>query len=85
MNQVKHKASHTSGGGGPSTVSDTMFSPRNRMNPNVLFSSRSTPRDPFPLTFRNSSQSARMRFMCLSKALNVPTKFRPSCSMTRIR
>ena len=75
----------TSGGGGPSTVSDTMFSPRSRMNPNVRFSSRSTPRVPLPLIFRNSSQSDRMRFMCLSKALKVPTKLRPSCRITLIR
>lgn len=33
------------------------------------------------LIFLNSSQSHRIRFMCLSKALKVPMKMRPSCRM----
>ncbi|MED6278975.1 hypothetical protein CHARACLAT_029730 [Characodon lateralis] len=33
------------------------------------------------LIFRNSSQSHRIRFMCLSKALKVPMNTRPSCRM----
>lgn len=33
------------------------------------------------LIFLNSSQSHRIRFMCLSKALKVPMKIRPSCRM----
>lgn len=37
------------------------------------------------LILRNSSQSHRMRFMCLSKALKVPMKTRPSCRMQRMR
>uniref|UniRef100_A0A8C7EYY4 Uncharacterized protein n=1 Tax=Oncorhynchus kisutch TaxID=8019 RepID=A0A8C7EYY4_ONCKI len=36
------------------------------------------------LIFLNSSQSHKMRFMCLSKALKVPMKIRPSCRMHRI-
>src|SRR5699024_5510240 len=75
----------SSGGGGPSTVNDTMFCPRSKTNPNTRFSSRSTPLVPFPLIFRNSSHSDRIMFMCLSKALKVPMKVRLSCSMTLIR
>uniref|UniRef100_A0A3Q2Y330 Uncharacterized protein n=1 Tax=Hippocampus comes TaxID=109280 RepID=A0A3Q2Y330_HIPCM len=37
------------------------------------------------LILRNSSQSHRMRFMCLSKALKVPMKMRPSCRMHLMR
>lgn len=33
------------------------------------------------MIFLNSSQSHRIRFMCLSKALKVPIKMRPSCRM----
>lgn len=33
------------------------------------------------LIFLNSSQSHRIRFMCLSKALKVPMKIRPSWRM----
>ena len=75
----------SSGGGGPSTVRETMFSPLNRTKPRTLFSSLSIPLDPFPLIFLNSSQSARIKFMCLSNALKVPTKFLPSCNMILIR
>uniref|UniRef100_A0A3B4CJ21 Uncharacterized protein n=1 Tax=Pygocentrus nattereri TaxID=42514 RepID=A0A3B4CJ21_PYGNA len=37
------------------------------------------------LIFLNSSQSHKMRFMCLSNALNVPMNIRPSCNIQRIR
>uniref|UniRef100_A0A3B5B838 Uncharacterized protein n=1 Tax=Stegastes partitus TaxID=144197 RepID=A0A3B5B838_9TELE len=72
----------TSLGGGPSTVMDTRFSPLSRTRPRTLFSSRSGCFDVFTyLIFLNSSQSHRIRFMCLSKALKVPMKMRPSCRM----
>uniref|UniRef100_A0A665XAP3 Uncharacterized protein n=1 Tax=Echeneis naucrates TaxID=173247 RepID=A0A665XAP3_ECHNA len=57
----------TSLGGGPSTVIETRFSPLNRTKPRTLFSSR--------------SGCFEIRFMCLSKALKVPMKMRPSCRM----
>lgn len=60
---------------------DTRFSPRSRTRPRTLFSSRSGCLEFFGLILRNSSQSHRMRFMCLSKALKVPMKMRPSCRM----
>uniref|UniRef100_A0A8D0AGE3 Uncharacterized protein n=1 Tax=Sander lucioperca TaxID=283035 RepID=A0A8D0AGE3_SANLU len=60
----------------------TRFSPRSRTRPRTLFSSRSGCLDcETYLIFLNSSQSHRMRFMCLSKALKVPMKIRPSCRM----
>uniref|UniRef100_A0A667YIT7 Uncharacterized protein n=1 Tax=Myripristis murdjan TaxID=586833 RepID=A0A667YIT7_9TELE len=69
-------------GGGPSTVMETRFSPLSRTKPRTLFSSRSGCLEGKSyLIFLNSSQSHRMRFMCLSKALNVPMKMRPSCRM----
>uniref|UniRef100_A0A2K6T743 Elastin n=1 Tax=Saimiri boliviensis boliviensis TaxID=39432 RepID=A0A2K6T743_SAIBB len=62
--------------GGPSTVIETRFSPRSSTRPRTRFSSlSSTPH----LIFLNSSQSQRIKFMCLSKALKVPMKIRPSC------
>ncbi|TRY63885.1 hypothetical protein TCAL_15241 [Tigriopus californicus] len=64
----------SSAGGGPSTVMDTMFSPRRRTNPRTRFSSRSADLADLDLSLRNSSQSPKMRFMCLSKALKVPMK-----------
>jgi len=62
---------NTSAGGGPSTVMDTRFSPRSNTRPSALFSSFSAVLL-FGLTRRNSSQSPRITFMCLSNALNVP-------------
>lgn len=66
-----------SDGGGPSTEHETMFVPRIMVRPNVRFSSDSTiacaAAEPgaggadlaaFLLTLRNSSVSARTRFMC---------------------
>uniref|UniRef100_A0A452EIW1 Uncharacterized protein n=1 Tax=Capra hircus TaxID=9925 RepID=A0A452EIW1_CAPHI len=62
--------------GGPSTVIETRFSPRSSTRPRTRFSSLS----PTPyLIFLNSSQSQRIKFICLSKALKVPMKIRPSC------
>uniref|UniRef100_A0A3Q0S6B2 Uncharacterized protein n=1 Tax=Amphilophus citrinellus TaxID=61819 RepID=A0A3Q0S6B2_AMPCI len=58
----------------------TRFSPLSRTRPRTLFSSRSGCFDTY-LIFLNSSQSHRMRFMCLSNALKVPMKIRPSCRM----
>uniref|UniRef100_A0A669F2I3 Uncharacterized protein n=1 Tax=Oreochromis niloticus TaxID=8128 RepID=A0A669F2I3_ORENI len=66
--------------GGPSTVMETRFSPLSNTRPRTRFSSRSGCLDTY-LIFLNSSQSHRMRFMCLSKALKVPMKIRPSCRM----
>uniref|UniRef100_A0A8C3R6S8 Uncharacterized protein n=1 Tax=Cyanoderma ruficeps TaxID=181631 RepID=A0A8C3R6S8_9PASS len=72
--------------GGPSTVMDTRFSPRSNTRPRTRFSSPGLGAPPTAhLILRNSSQSQRMRFMCLSKALNVPMKTRPSCRMHRMR
>ncbi len=75
----------SSGGGGPSTVSETMFCPRSKTKPSTRFSSRSIPLVPLPLIFRNSSHSERMMFMCLSNALNVPMNVRLSCKITLMR
>uniref|UniRef100_A0A3B3B7P8 Uncharacterized protein n=1 Tax=Oryzias melastigma TaxID=30732 RepID=A0A3B3B7P8_ORYME len=77
------KATLTSLGGGPSTVIETRFSPLSRTKPSTRFSSRSGCFEFFGtyLIFLNSSQSHRIRFMCLSKALKVPMKIRPSCRM----
>uniref|UniRef100_A0A8C9QWB4 Uncharacterized protein n=1 Tax=Scleropages formosus TaxID=113540 RepID=A0A8C9QWB4_SCLFO len=79
----------TSFGGGPSTVIDTRFSPLTSTRPSTRFSSRSGCFDvechhATYLIFLNSSQSQRMRFICLSKALKVPMKMRPSCRIQRI-
>lgn len=71
-------------GGGPSTVMETKFSPRRSTKPRTLFSSRSGCFEFLGLIFLNSSQSHKMRFMCLSKALKVPMKIRPSCKIQRI-
>uniref|UniRef100_A0A3B3XRV9 Uncharacterized protein n=1 Tax=Poecilia mexicana TaxID=48701 RepID=A0A3B3XRV9_9TELE len=71
----------TSLGGGPSTVMETRFSPRSRTRPRTRFSSRSGCFEFFGLQERTGSESHRMRFMCLSKALKVPMKMRPSCRM----
>jgi hypothetical protein len=68
-----------SDGGGPSTEHETMWVPRRIVRPSVRFSSDSTaaPADPgaggavfvfFLFTLRNSSVSARTRFICLSNA-----------------
>lgn len=65
-------------GGGPSTVMETRFSPLSSTSPSTRFSSRSGCFEFLGLIFLNSSQSQRMRFMCLSKALNVPMKILPS-------
>lgn len=69
----------SSAGGGPSTVSETTCSPRRRTRPRLRLSSRSGPFTDLALSLRNSSQSARTRFMCLSNALNVPIRVRVSC------
>uniref|UniRef100_A0A671FRM0 Uncharacterized protein n=1 Tax=Rhinolophus ferrumequinum TaxID=59479 RepID=A0A671FRM0_RHIFE len=63
----------------------TKFSPRSNTRPSTRFSSRSAPYPTPPnrpyLIFRNSSQSQRIKFICLSNALKVPMKMRPSCRM----
>uniref|UniRef100_A0A3B4YHD6 Uncharacterized protein n=1 Tax=Seriola lalandi dorsalis TaxID=1841481 RepID=A0A3B4YHD6_SERLL len=78
----------TSLGGGPSTVIETRFSPLSRTRPSTLFSSRSGCFEFFGLKKGErkkdkliTKHSHRIRFMCLSKALNVPMKMRPSCRM----
>ena len=58
----------SSGGGGPSTVMDTIFSPLINKNPRVRFSSRSGCFEFFALILRNSSQSPSIKFICLSNA-----------------
>ena len=73
----------TSFGGGPSTVMETRCSPRSKIKPSGRCSSLSD-LSVLLRTLRNSSQSAKMRFMCLSNALNVPTSWRPSWSVQRI-
>lgn len=58
----------------------TMISPRRMTKPNVLFCSRACPEGApsFALIFLNSSQSARTKFMCLSKASIWPVNTRES-------
>jgi hypothetical protein len=70
-------------GGGPSTLKLTTVSPRTSTSPSVRFSSRSPLS--FDLTTRNSSESPRMRFMCLSYAMSLPTIERVSLSVARMR
>jgi len=72
-------------GGGPSTDSDTTFSPRISTRSSARFSSLSSEPLPLPEMRRNSSVSASTRFMCLSNARNFPTSMRVSESVTRIR
>ena len=79
-----NESKRTSFGGGPSTVIVTKCSPRRSTRPSMRFSSFSS-LEPFGRILRNSSQSPSIRFMCLSKALNVPTNWRLSCRVTRIR
>uniref|UniRef100_A0A8C9EK82 Uncharacterized protein n=1 Tax=Pavo cristatus TaxID=9049 RepID=A0A8C9EK82_PAVCR len=71
--------------GGPSTVIDTRFSPRSNTRPRTRFSSRSGCFEFLGLTRKEKENITRMRFMCLSKALKVPMKTRPSCRMHRMR
>ena len=66
-------AGRTAIGGGPSTESDTTFSPRMSTRSSARFSSRSSEPLPLPFIRRNSSASDSTRFMCLSKARNLPT------------
>uniref|UniRef100_A0A8D0LAD2 Uncharacterized protein n=1 Tax=Sphenodon punctatus TaxID=8508 RepID=A0A8D0LAD2_SPHPU len=73
----------TSLGGGPSTVMDTRFSPRSSTRPRTRFSSRSGCFEFLGLRDRGSTH--QRQFMCLSKALKVPMKTRPSCRMQRMR
>uniref|UniRef100_A0A672ZYB7 Uncharacterized protein n=1 Tax=Sphaeramia orbicularis TaxID=375764 RepID=A0A672ZYB7_9TELE len=82
----------TSFGGGPSTVIETRFPPSAGPDPgpsspltgvitqHATLSVRVHVSGSY-LIFLNSSQSHRIRFMCLSKALKVPMKMRPSCRM----
>ena len=72
-------------GGGPSIVSDTRFIPLSSTRPSARFSSLSGCLVFFGFIFLNSSQSANTRFMCWSKARNVPMKMRPSSRMILIR
>merc|ERR1719430_1158642 len=48
-------------GGGPSTVIDTIFSPRSSISPNTLFSSRSLCLELLGLSFLNSSVSTNIK------------------------
>ena len=50
----------SSAGGGPSTVMDTMFSPRSNTRPRTRFSSRSAAFEVFGLSLRNSSHSPKI-------------------------
>jgi hypothetical protein len=65
----------SSAGGGPSTEREITVSPRTNTSPSGRFSSLSSPLlFPFGIIFRNSSQSPRIKFMCLSNAINLPIK-----------
>mmetsp|Transcript_372 Transcript_372/g.1425 ORF Transcript_372/g.1425 Transcript_372/m.1425 type:complete len:221 (+) Transcript_372:55-717(+) len=77
----------SAGGGGPSTVRDTTFSPRTSTNPRTRRCSLSSTSLSSVLlrTRRYSSQSPSTRFMWRSKAMKVPTRLRLSASVTRIR
>uniref|UniRef100_A0A8P0T0B5 Uncharacterized protein n=2 Tax=Canis lupus TaxID=9612 RepID=A0A8P0T0B5_CANLF len=68
-------------GGGPSTVMEAKFSPRSNTRPKTRFSSRSGCFTFLGLIFLNSSQSQRIKFIRLSKALKVPMKIWPSCKI----
>lgn len=63
----------SSGGGGPSIVIDTIFCPRNNTKPSTRFSSLGSAGIVGTLallfSLRNSSQSAKIKFICLSKAM----------------
>lgn len=88
-----------SAGGGDSTERETMWAPRTMMRPSVRFSSRSmvvvvdwpevAPGAAGLVSLRrmrrNSSVSARTRFMCLSNASIWPVIWRPSLSVIRMR
>uniref|UniRef100_A0A8C9M4H8 Uncharacterized protein n=1 Tax=Panthera tigris altaica TaxID=74533 RepID=A0A8C9M4H8_PANTA len=70
--------------GGPSTVMETRFSPRSSTRPRTRFSSLSACFEFFGLGMglgKETKKSQRIKFMCLSKALKVPMKMRPSCRM----
>uniref|UniRef100_A0A2K5HTP1 Uncharacterized protein n=1 Tax=Colobus angolensis palliatus TaxID=336983 RepID=A0A2K5HTP1_COLAP len=67
--------------GGPSTVIETRFSPRSSTRPRTRFSSLSACLEFFGLERFRTKKSQRIKFMCLSKALKVPMKIRPSCRM----
>jgi hypothetical protein len=82
-----------SAGGGDSTESEMICAPRTIVNPRVRFSSVSSVSLDAPgaeglfrrLIRRNSSVSARTRFMCLSNASIWPVIDRPSFKVTLIR
>ena len=89
-----------SAGGGPSTLTETMCVPRRMVRPRVRFSSDSIRVGAaavveggaagalvvgLRLTRRNSSVSARTRFMCLSKASIWPVRVRVSFRVIRSR
>jgi hypothetical protein len=74
----------SSGGGLDSTVRETTFSPRMMTMPRGRFSSRSSPLPPLTVILRNSSASPNTTFMCLSKAMNLPTNCLPSSIVTLI-
>lgn len=59
--------------GGASALIVTIFSPLNNTNPNALFCSLSLSSGLFGLIFLYSSVSASTKFICLSKAMKVPT------------
>ena len=71
--------------GGASALIVTILSPRSSTNPSALFYSRSFSVGRFGLILRNSSVSASTKFICLSKAMNVPTSMRESWIVTRMR
>uniref|UniRef100_A0A2K6SK31 Uncharacterized protein n=1 Tax=Saimiri boliviensis boliviensis TaxID=39432 RepID=A0A2K6SK31_SAIBB len=61
----------------------TLGNPLIHLWPSLAIASVSNPIHPHQpyLIFLNSSQSQRIKFICLSKALKVPMKIRPSCRM----
>ena len=64
--------------GGASALIVTMLSPLNSTRPSALLISRSFSSGFLGLIFLNSSVSASTQFICLSKAMNVPTNVRES-------
>jgi len=69
--------------GGASALIVTMFSPLRRTRPRARFISLSFSFGFLGFIFLNSSVSESTRFMCLSKAMKVPTSIRESLMVTR--
>ena len=68
--------------GGASALIVTIFSPLSKTKPSALFYSLSLSSGFLGLIFLYSSVSAKTKFICLSKAMNVPTRVRESWIVT---